>query len=221
MKPVLALAVVSLAATSFGGADPQLLAQVAARQAALDDYAVDMRIAVYEGGGERPELEFAARSVRRGPAMLQEFRNYVVLLHPEMRLVVDRSAQTIHLNAAQAEASTTEALDPAAILERAGRSGYEIDAQRDARAVTLRFTADAHPDYVMEFEPEDLRLVRMEMGAPDGSGSGRTVVSYDWRPSAVVSAEQLAPGHYVRRAGSGWQPAPAFAGYRVVVTREP
>lgn len=219
MRALAAALCLLLAASGYAATDPALLAKLAARQAALDDYAVDMRISVFDAKDASPELEFPARSARRGAAMLQEFRNFVVLLHPDMRVVVDRADRTIHLNAAQAESPAAASFDPASMLAKAAEGGYAVDTEQGAGRITLRFTSDARPAYLLSFAADDLRLARMEMEAPEGTG-GRTVVTYDWHPASVVSANRLATDYYVRRERGAWQPAPAFAGYRIVVSRE-
>jgi hypothetical protein len=214
----LAFCICALASSTIGAADPELLAKITSRQAALDEYSVEMHISVFGGSSPVADLQFPARSMRRGAATLQEFRNFVVLLHPEMRLVVDRSDRTIHLNDARAEPSAMPGMDPAAILEQAASTGYAISTEQTPREITLGFSAASRPAYLLAFDVADLLLSRMEMDAPRESGGGRTVVTYDWKPVSTISAERLTPHHYVRHGRGGWEAAPAFAGYRIVVS---
>jgi hypothetical protein len=208
----------ALASTAvFAGDDTALIERIALRQQRLDRYAVDMDIRVT--GGEASSLAIAARALRDGPVHVQEFQNYLVMIRPEIRVVVDRADRTIHLNAAAGEAPQLPAVDPARILATAREAGYELRSATADDVVTLTFTADGRPSYELVFDAQDLRLQRMEMHAPTGTGEPmRTVVTYAWRE--VGEDARLTTDYYVRRAGKDWQPAPTFSGYRIVVARE-
>ena len=206
------------ASAAIASVDPALLARILQRQAALDDYAVDMRIRV-SGLAASDDLEFPARSARKGAVTLQEFRNFIVLLHPRMRIVVDRADHTIHINAEVADAPMAPGMDPAVMLAQAGKLGFTIASEEDAEGVTLRFSSPTQPTYRLSFGKPDLRLQRMEMSA-DGGSSGRTVVTYEWHAVDIIGAARLDPDYYVVNHEGAWQPTAEFSGYRIVVSRE-
>lgn len=221
MKLIFALGLL-LASPAFAEDPAQLFAAIAERQQTLDHYAVDLTISVFGDSGATVDQIFPARTVRRGPAMLQEFASFVILVRPDARLVVDRASRTIHVNPMNVAAPAAATIDPAAMLARARETGYDMDVDDQAEQATLRFTATARPSFTLVFDRPGLRLRRMEMNdASDPSGgSRRTVVDYTWRDVGDTPPERLDRGYYVRPTKSGWEPAPAFKGYRVVVSRE-
>lgn len=199
-----------------------LFATIAERQRSLDNYVVDLEVSLFADGAMTAEQMFPARTVRLGPAMLQEFASYVMLQRPDIRLVVDRAARTIHLNPVKHSVHSDIALDPAAVFARAREAGYEMGLEDRADQVTMRFTAVSRPSFTLIFDRTDLRLRRMEMSGASNQahGPGRTVVAYTWHDVREVPAQRLEGHYYVRRTDAGWEPAPAFEGYRVVVSRE-
>lgn len=222
MKCVIAVAALLLTLPVFGMEEAELLAKIAKRQQQLDHYAVDMQIRVFGSSDSTADLTFPALAVRSGPVMLQEFQSFIVLMHPEMRIVVDRAERTIYLNASRTEMPAQAAMDPVAALSKAREAGYEMMADEGAGGITLRFTAASRPTYFLTFDAEDLQLQRMEMVAPQDAGgaAGRTVVSYTWHEAGESNAERMKTSYYVEPSSGGWQPAPAFDGYRIVVSRE-
>lgn len=221
MKTLLAAALL-VAAAAVAADEPDLLARIAARQQQLDSYAVDMQIRVFGVAESASDIAFQARAARSGPAMLQEFQHYIVLLHPQMRLVVDRSARTIHLNAAHLDAPIPPAADPAGMLAKAQAAGYAVDVDPQADDIEVRFSAQTQPSFLLTFDTAELRLQRMEMQNPakGGETQGRTVVTYTWRELDESHLALMQSDYYVQRAGGTWQPTAAFEGYRVVVSRE-
>lgn len=221
MKTLLAAALL-VAASVVVAEEPELLARIATRQQQLDSYAVDMQISVSSASESTADIAFQARAARSGPAMLQEFQHYVVLLHPEMRLVVDRSGRTIHLNSARLDSPIPQAADPAGMLAKAQAAGYSVDVDRRADAIDVGFTAETQPSFLLTFDPADLLLQRMEMQAPAKASDpqGRTVVTYTWHELSESHLAHMRSDYYVQRAGETWRPTAAFAGYRVVVSRE-
>lgn len=221
MKPLLAAGLL-LASSVVGADEPDLLARIAARQQQLDSYAVDMQIQVFGATDSTADIAFQARAARSGPVMLQEFQQYIVLLHPAMRLVVDRSGHTIYLNAAHLDAPIPPAADPAGMLAKAQAAGYSVDVQRHADDIDVHFTATTQPNFLLTFDTTDLRLQRMEMQGPAKAGNppGRTVVTYTWRELSESHAVQMNADYYVQQTADGWHPTTAFDGYRVVTSHE-
>jgi hypothetical protein len=221
MKTLLGAALL-MAASTVAADEPDLLARIAVRQLQLDSYAVDMQIRVLAVSESNSDIAFQARAARSGPAMLQEFQHYIVLLHPEMRLVVDRSGRTIHLNAAHLDAPIPAAADPAGMLAKAQAAGYSVDVDQQADGIEVRFTADTQPSFQLTFDTAELRLQRMEMQNPAKAGEspGRTVVTYTWHMLDQSHRARMQSDYYVQRVGDTWRPTAAFEGYRVVVSRE-
>jgi hypothetical protein len=204
------------------GAEPsELLARIAKRQAELDHYDLELEIRVLDGSGDAAGLTLPARVLRRGPVTLQEFQNFIFLMHPDMRVAVDRAARTIHLNPARAETAPIAEMDPGAALSKLREAGYELQADETPGRITLRFSADSRPTYVLAFDAANLRLLQMDAEGSSGLGgaSAHTTVTYAWHEAGTSIPERLEPGFYVTATSKGWQPAPAFDGYRIVVSR--
>ena len=221
MKTLLAAALL-VPTMAIAARQPDLLERIAIRQQQLDRYAVEMQIRVFGAPDSAADIAFQARAARSGPAMLQEFQHYIVLLHPEMRLVIDRNGRTIHLNAAHLETPVPPAADPAALLDRARGAGYSIDVDERPDDIALRFTSERQPTFLLTFGTADLRLRRMEMQGPASVNNpqGRTVVTYTWHELNESHAARMTPAYYVQRAADGWRPTAAFDGFRVVTSRE-
>ena len=205
-------------------ADPSsaLIAAITARQRQLDRYSVDIAVTSFEHGDLKPTSSLAAKTSRQGPAIIQEFAGFATLIRPEIRLVVDRAARTIHINAKALAAAATEPLDPAAMLARVREAGYEVEAVDAPDRVALRFTSASRPSVILTFDRPDFMLRRMEVDGGTGPAgmAARTVVDYAWGAPAAVAGEAFDPAHYVRQTGSHWVAAPAFEGYRIVVARD-
>jgi hypothetical protein len=219
-----ALAAASTPASAAEAASPDaLLERVARHYAALERYTVELRVRVHATGAGAPSSVLAARTSRRGPLMLQELSSFVVLTRPELRVMVDRAARTIYLNPEPPLVpAVLPGLDPAAALRETRAAGYTVAARDRDGAVEVAFRPpDARPTLVFTFDREGAQLRRMQLVRAAGSEEGPALVDveYLWSDPTSEADGRFEAASYVRPRGGGWEPAPAFAGYRVVESR--
>lgn len=197
-----------------------LLERVARRYAALDRYDVTVRVTVQAAAGDAPRPVLSGRTERRGPVTLQELAGFVVLSRPELRVVADRAARTLHVNAEVTAAAVEPArLDPAAALRAARAGGHAVEARTRGDEVDVSFRPpDARPTVELTFRGPEPELRRMRIVRAPGAADGPAVVEveYRWQDPRAAPADRFEAAAFVVRRGQRWEPSAAFAGYRVV-----
>ncbi len=216
-----------LLVTAVRAEEQSQLARIAAYYKGLSRYSVSMRIEVYANSEPQPQHVFEASSFRHGAATLQKFGNFTVFSAPQITLMLDQSAKTIHVNdrAQDKEARRMLDWDPQAVLRRAEKQGYTISESLLPESVLMRITGpkanDASVDLTFDRDTPWLRRMEMLTPAQGDSGPARIVVEYVWQKLPNRIPEWFKASHYVKVRAGSLVAAPDFPGYRVIRERTP
>jgi hypothetical protein len=207
--------------------EPSQLARIAAYYKNLSRYSVSMRIEVYAKSEPQAQHVFEASSFRHGAITLQKFGNLTVFSSPQITLMLDQSARTIHVNdrAQDKEARRMLDWDPQAVLRRSEKQGYTISESLLSESVLMRITGpkanDASVDLTFDRDTPWLRRMEMVTPARGDSVPTRVVVQYEWQKLPERIPEWFKASHYVQLHAGSLVAAPDFPGYRVIRERAP
>lgn len=210
------------AARADGGTDAlQLLSAIAQHHKELSEFAVDIDVAISRSGPSGVTHALPARVAKRNGVTLQEFAGYELLVGRELTLLVDRRARTLHLASGAARSAVTSEFDPEQALVRLRSSGYVLTVSERQAEKRLEFRDPTSRKLIaVSVDAASSRLQAFEVVQTDADGAAtHTVVRYRWGDAATWAPERFDVAHYLQQLPSGWVPAPAFNGYRVLLQR--